>query len=190
MKEQDWEESQLETGHSAESRRLLGMQGSVCGGSGVHLPQKKIPGCQGVAGDAFSTHSHFSHRRPNLSFIPTKLCPLAQSYVCQTCPVTPQDWHHPSSPRTASIAPTWTSRQLGPQSLRAATRVWAPSLGCLETTDPRKEARHLCLPGAPEETSVTWLPPRFESAASSRAIFGGRLFPLLPLGSLFQLIPP
>ena len=27
--EQDWERSQLETGHSAESRRLLGMRGSV-----------------------------------------------------------------------------------------------------------------------------------------------------------------
>lgn len=91
------------------------------GGSGVHLPRKKIPGCQGVLGDAFSSHSHFSHQRPNPSFIPTKLCPLAQSYVCQTCPVTSQDRCHPS-PQTASIAPTWTSRQLGPQSLRAATR--------------------------------------------------------------------
>lgn len=51
------------------------------GGSGVHLPQEKIPGCQGVLGDAFSSRSHFSHQCPNLSFIPTKLCPLAQSYV-------------------------------------------------------------------------------------------------------------
>ena len=45
-----------------------------------------------------------------------------------------------------------------------------------------------------EETSVTWLPPRFESATSSRAIFGGQIIPPpapnSPLGSLFQLIPP
>ena len=39
-----------------------------------------------------------------------------------------------------------------------------------------------------EETSVTWLPPRFESATSSRAIFGGQIIP--PPAALSQMLLP
>lgn len=103
---------------------------------------EKIPGCQGVAGDAFSTHSHFSHRHPNPSLIPTKPRPLSQSYVRQTCPVTPQDWRHASPPGQPASPPPAPAGDLGPQP-QGGLRAWAPSRGCLETTDPREEARQV-----------------------------------------------
>lgn len=129
-------------GSAHRVQEATGDVGSACGEVESILPGKntRLPRCRW--GCLQHSLPLFSLTRPNPSLIPTKPRPLPQSHVCQTCPVTPQGWRHPSSPRTADITPPAPAGNLGPQP-QGSLRVQAPSLGCLETTDPRKEARQV-----------------------------------------------
>lgn len=177
------------------------MWGSACGGSGVYPPRKKYQVAKVSLGCLQHSLPLFSLRALiRVSFLQSPVLFLSHMSARRA-----RSLHRagaiPLPPRTADITPRPHQQATWAHSLQGSLRVWAPSLGCLETTDPRKEARQVkstCLPGAPGRDFCDLASSRFKSAASSRAIFGGQITPFCsnsPLApcsslSLCELIPP